>query len=549
MTISSDDRVAGPFAGNGATVIFPFTFKVFTQVDLRVIQTDSSGVETDKTLTTHYTVSLNADQNVSPGGSITMLVAPPAGHKITITTALQSLQQTDLTNGGGWYPQVIEDSLDKLTILVQQVEEKTDRAITVPISSGAGSSALPNPLASSLIGWNAAADGLQNYPPSDPSAFSAAFGSSAGAGLVGFLQSGTGATARTVQVKLSETVSVKDFGAVGDGTTDDTAAIQAALTAHDAVYFPPTASGYRISSTLAISRANSEIFGAGRFSSFINLASQNFNIFNITAVGNVVIRNLGAFNYGAATSGYFVYNPTAYTVTVADCYTSAVHSGVLMGAASTAGGAKCTVSDCQFDDIALLTGIGLYLGGTGEIRSISNVNILRLGSTVSADNCFAGIQITGGVAINIESCQITGAGTPIYIAPPAGSIVSHVTLDRVWCDSSSGSGMSLDGTAAANLITGVRANQCWFSSNGGSGVLVAGSVRDLKLVGLNEMHSNLASGIAIAANATIPGCQIHDNSIGGNASTGIVIGANVGNFSIQGNQIGAASTFGANALG
>jgi len=55
-----------------------------------------------------------------------------------------------------------------------------------------------------------------------------------------FLQSGTGAAARTIQAKLRDTVSVKDFGATGDGTTDDTAAIQAAIDSlsRGTVFFP-----------------------------------------------------------------------------------------------------------------------------------------------------------------------------------------------------------------------------------------------------------------------------------------------------------------------
>lgn len=49
----------------------------------------------------------------------------------------------------------------------------------------------------------------------------------------------TGAVARPVCQKLEETVSVKDFGAVGDGTTDDTVAIKAALQSGNSyIYFP-----------------------------------------------------------------------------------------------------------------------------------------------------------------------------------------------------------------------------------------------------------------------------------------------------------------------
>lgn len=72
---------------------------------------------------------------------------------------------------------------------------------------------------------------------------------------VEFTASGTGAVTRTVDNKLNDFVSVKDFGAVGDGVTDDTAAIQAASdaahtgdTQNFTLYFP--AGVYRTTATV-----------------------------------------------------------------------------------------------------------------------------------------------------------------------------------------------------------------------------------------------------------------------------------------------------------
>jgi hypothetical protein len=68
-------------------------------------------------------------------------------------------------------------------------------------------------------------------------------------------QGGAGSVTRTVQSRLRDFVSVKDFGAVGDGVTDDTAAIQAALTAASGgtVYFP--SGTYYITSGLTLTNA------------------------------------------------------------------------------------------------------------------------------------------------------------------------------------------------------------------------------------------------------------------------------------------------------
>jgi len=81
---------------------------------------------------------------------------------------------------------------------------------------------------------------------------------------IGYTPAGTGAVATTVQTKLRESVSVKDFGAVGDGVTDDTAALQAALNSSKIVYLP--IGKYRITSTLLIrptSNRNTGFIGAG----------------------------------------------------------------------------------------------------------------------------------------------------------------------------------------------------------------------------------------------------------------------------------------------
>lgn len=137
MTISSETRKAGPYAGNGSTTSFPFAFKVFYAGDVLVVHTDPDGVESTLQWTTHYHVLLSSNQDASPGGHITMLSAPDTGEKITITSRVQNKQPLDLTNQGGFYPRVINDALDRLTILVQQIAEQVSRALTVSISSGA----------------------------------------------------------------------------------------------------------------------------------------------------------------------------------------------------------------------------------------------------------------------------------------------------------------------------------------------------------------------------------------------------------------------------
>ena len=121
--------------------------------------------------------------------------------------------------------------------------------------------------------------------------FAVAYGTSSTTATVGndsrlsFIASGTSATSRTLQNKLRDTVSVKDFGAVGDGSTNDTAAIQAALTAAGVtggnVYVPGTGTFYKITDQLVIPD-NVNVYGDGYASKI-----QQFTILrNIFSAGN-----------------------------------------------------------------------------------------------------------------------------------------------------------------------------------------------------------------------------------------------------------------------
>jgi hypothetical protein len=142
MTISSETRKAGPFVGNDSSTSFPFTFKVFKADDLLVVRADEAGVETVLVQGTNYTVSLNANQNANPGGTVTLGTALATDTTLVLTSAVENLQPTDLTNQGGFYPKVISDALDRATIQIQQLQEQVDRSAKLPITNAADADSL-----------------------------------------------------------------------------------------------------------------------------------------------------------------------------------------------------------------------------------------------------------------------------------------------------------------------------------------------------------------------------------------------------------------------
>jgi len=108
---------------------------------------------------------------------------------------------------------------------------------------------------------------------------------SSGSSLVGFIQSGAGAAARTLQDKLRDTVSVKDFGAVGDGVTNDYAAITEACSTGRSVVFPKGIYNYGTYSapqSLTLTSDNQTLFLQGSELRFVGKGAIEVNASNVT---------------------------------------------------------------------------------------------------------------------------------------------------------------------------------------------------------------------------------------------------------------------------
>jgi hypothetical protein len=165
MTVPDTTRRGGPFDGDDSATEFPFTFKVFEAADIAVVLTDSDGNDTTLTLDSHYSVELNADQEATPGGTVTYPISgdPLAGGEVlTIIGALTVEQPTDLPTGGDYKAQVVEDAMDRIVMLIQQQAEAISRALVTSPSSGGDGLAFPAPSANKFIGWNSAGTALEN---------------------------------------------------------------------------------------------------------------------------------------------------------------------------------------------------------------------------------------------------------------------------------------------------------------------------------------------------------------------------------------------------
>ena len=127
MTVSST-TVKNSYSGNGSTTVFAYTFKIFADSDLQVIIRSSTGTETTKTITTHYTVSGAGNTN---GGSVTFTSGniPANGETVVLRRNVPQTQAIDYIANDPFPAETHEEGLDRATMTTQQVQEELDRSI------------------------------------------------------------------------------------------------------------------------------------------------------------------------------------------------------------------------------------------------------------------------------------------------------------------------------------------------------------------------------------------------------------------------------------
>lgn len=322
-----------------------------------------------------------------------------------------------------------------------------------------------------------------------------------GSGGVGFIADGVGASARPVQAKLRDFVSVKDFGAVGDGVTDDTVAIQSSIDAiggagGGVVWFP--IGTYIISSPLLV-WSDTSVVGAGIGATTMKHASSHcFKNKNYTTTGdsNISIKRFTLDACGTADGGVSMIGISGLKVCENEFKNTNpdnVTVGVGVGATSTANSYDIEVYNNTFD----VADYGVVCDSSEDgvierIRIYSNTFRTAWGSCVSLAKKVSGVSITGnhfhmpgdavsgemsapGVGIGVKMWQ----GIDVDNAPEDVSITANVFIGATirdairaisagnWTNNISIVGNTFQHCSQAfhNNFSGAGANNITFSNN------------------------------------------------------------------------------------
>ncbi|MGZ5029075.1 MAG: glycosyl hydrolase family 28-related protein [Methylobacter sp.] len=302
-----------------------------------------------------------------------------------------------------------------------------------------------------------------------------------GSSLVGHISSGTGAVARTAQSKLRDTVSVKDFGAVGDGITDDTAAIQAAINSVNSVNLNDGIGGvvrlpegrFLISSTITIpfgvtlegigsNAYGSALYAAASFSGseVISMTPQSGYSFNNGHIKNIAINcndvsGVGAIKFNGAYENSSICDIFAYNI-AGDAI------GIEVTTLTTPGAVNVCESILLRDIYAIHTAVPAIAVSKPVIKlnkcqetSLINVKALNsnTGGTPTAGNSLELVDCRG---ITIIGGAVMGSSDGISISASTRASIG-ITLTGVTYENIGNTRIKILGTASYSVSSVVEA--------------------------------------------------------------------------------------------
>jgi hypothetical protein len=290
---------------------------------------------------------------------------------------------------------------------------------------------------------------------------------------ISFNQSGTVQT-RSVQSKLRDTVSVKDFGAVGDGVANDAPAIQAAIDAAAGRPVLVPAGTYRITSGLSYNTtglgvvSGLKLIGEGKYKTVFNNSSSGPLITCTSGTSNA------DFQYDVLLESFSITNTTASAGTIGvlliGVFQSAVRSvrvidqashGIFMQ--STVGDATdCSQIDIEFCDVTGNGGWGVLANADpNAIHSQINVQKSRV-----IDNALGGVAYYSVIQGLIQDNAIAyNGGVGVAVSHAGGPYSKNVRVINNEFDSNTGTQLQL------GYVTGTIAEDNYFICNSGAPVV------------------------------------------------------------------------------
>lgn len=250
--------------------------------------------------------------------------------------------------------------------------------------------------------------------------------SSVGASLVGFIQSGAGAVARTAQDKMRESVSVKDFGAT-TASSDNTAAFLLATNYAASTGATITVPAGTWFGTFHISASNFSIRGAGSASTIIKHPAGAPAAGGVIEFGNTALGNSAPTYSFASISGLTLDgNKANVTAPVNDltgwgmCFTkfSYVEYSDVVAQNCHAGGVGTFINSNFHNGSAIVIGCGFNIGHPGFDVNSSKYSVWN----VVSDSCDYGARL-------LDNCYGNQLNVSIYNAAFTGFVYNNQTVN------------------------------------------------------------------------------------------------------------------------